>query len=266
MNLQENIQRIKEVMGLITEEENQVKYLDNTTREYSGHNIEVINSPDTRIRIEGDKLVCGNVFYHGAMINDVKQGELPEYFSKKGTRFEFGASLKRLSGKSHEALFITPSFKEALFWANKNIRVEFKDKEIPANVSPSVYKVTLKPGILLEYVVITHFSYGEKERLEKKGCCGTYGGVNSVPSTLNMSECGILNPSCVEGWELVSGGENIIKQIDTDEYNTKVLNKNLDVDSFKKIMNSMGIDNKHPKWNEYKEKYLDPWHKNDISL
>jgi hypothetical protein len=48
----------------------------------TGSKIEVIDSPDPNIRIEGDKQVCGNVFYHGAMLDDVNNSELSQYFSK----------------------------------------------------------------------------------------------------------------------------------------------------------------------------------------
>lgn len=245
-------------------------YLDNSTRDHSGEKIEVVDSPDARVRIENGKLVCGNVFYHGAMINDVTKEELPQYFSKKETRFETGTKLKRLSGKSHEALFITPSFREAFTWANQNINFEFKGKELPSNVSASVYKVTLNPGIFLEYTVITHFSYGDKERLESKGCCGSYGGVNKIASSQIMSECGILSPSCISDWELISGGENIEKGISSDEYNDKLFNKNLDKERFEKLMLNLGVEkylsgyNKNPKWDEYVKKYLGPWYKNDV--
>jgi hypothetical protein len=236
-------------------------YLDNSTRDHSGEKIEVVDSSDTRVRIENGKLVCGNVFYHGAMINDVTKEELPQYFSKKETRFEI--KLKRLSGKVHEALFITPSFRESLAWAIANVGEEFKNKELPSNVVPSVYKVTLKPGILLEYKVITHFSYGDKERLESNGCCGSYGGVNQTSSSLHMSECGIINPSCILNWELVKG-DDVVKGIYSDKYNDKHFNKNLTKDQFEKLMLSWNVERNDPRWNEYKDQFLNPWYKNNL--
>jgi hypothetical protein len=234
----------------------------------TGSKIEVIDSPDPNIRIEGDKQVCGNVFYHGAMLDDVNKSELSQYFSKEG-RFQFKQT--RLTTKKHKALFITPSFREALQWAQGNIFLEFDKhkKEKTSNISPSVYKVTLKPGILLERNVITNFEYGERERIESKGFSGSYGGVNPNPSSVIMSECGILNPNSVIDWELIQGNE-ILKYIKSDKYNPKLYNKNLNRESFDSLMKSIGINVpgivgnkfiKNPIWDECEELFLDPFYK-----
>ena len=240
-------------------------FIDNEDSKFTDRKIEVVSSSDTKIKTKDDKLICGNIFYHGAMLNDIKKEELPQYFSKKGTRFQI--HIKRLSGIPHEALFVTPSFREAHKWAEANINVEFKGREMAPNVSPSVYKVTLKPGIILLKKIITHFGYGAKEELEKKGVCGTYGGVNSKPSTVDMMECGIINPNCISDWELISGGENLAIHISADNINPKLYNKNLNPEKFEKLMKSMGIEKyikpyeTNPKWDEYKEKFLDPFYK-----
>ena len=262
--------RFQQLAGIIQEDSD---YIDNEDSQFSDRKIEVISSSDTKIKTKDDKLICGNIFYHGAMLNDIKKEELPQYFSKKGTRFEF--KQKRLSTKAHEALFITPSFNEAHSWADSQVQYEFFSKgtsdtptsEMAPNISPSVYKVTLKPGTILLKKIETHFGYGAKEELEKMGACGTYGGVNSKPSMINMMECGIINPNCISDWELISGGENLSKNISTDTLNPNVYNKKLNPKQFERLMKSMGVEKytkpyeTNPKWDEYKEKFLDPWYK-----
>jgi hypothetical protein len=214
--------------------------------------IEVIDSEDPNIRTEGGKLVCGNVFYHGAMLNDIQQNELTQYFSKKGSRFEI--KLKRLSdGKLHSALFTTPSFREAMSWAMSNIKSQLgftgDDMGKPKNVFASVYKVTLKPGIKLAQTVITNFEYGERQNLESKGVAGSYGG---APTTKGfMAECGILSPDSVIKWELIKGGD-ILNHIKNDKTSVGLVastfkNKSMTKNQLDSFFDIAGI-----------ERYLDP--------
>ena len=82
-----------------------------------------------------------------------------------------------------------------------------------------------------------------------------------------MMECGIINPNCISDWELISGGENLAIHISADNINPKLYNKNLNPEKFEKLMKSMGIEKyikpyeTNPKWDEYKEKFLDPFYK-----
>lgn len=215
--------------------------------------IEVIDSEDPNIRTEGGKLVCGNVFYHGAMLNDIQQNELNQYFSKKGSRFEI--KLKRLSdGKLHSALFTTPSFREAMSWAMSNMKSQLgftggTMEKRPKNVFASVYKVTLKPGIKLAKTVITNFEYGERQNLESKGVAGSYGG---APTTKGfMAECGILSSDSIIKWELIKGGD-IINHIKNDNTSVGLVastfkNKSMTNNQLDSFFNIAGI-----------ERYLDP--------
>jgi len=276
--LNESLKQIAVIM------EEDFDYINNEDYKYRSKKIKVVDSSDPKIRINKDgELECGNIFYHGAMLNDIKKEELPQYFSKTGTRFE--SKQKRLSGKPHEALFLTPSFREASMWASQNIRLEFygqrhfnepPKREMASNVSASVYKVTLKPNIILLREVITHFGYGEKERVERNGACGTYGGVYSKPSTISMMECGIVNPECISDWVLVSKGDEFLKSVSDDTINTAIYNKNMNPHSFRDLMKSMGIEEydgyelnrdgspspirkNNQKWDEYAEKFLDDY-------
>lgn len=165
--------------------------------------IVVIEKSDSKeTKVEGDKLVAGNIVYTGQNFNNLSMDNLSRFINKEGYK-------KSYSGKG---IYTTNNIPYAFYYCH--LRFDLEGQEVSDTLFPTVYKITLKPGTEFFYKKDTDISDDELKSALICGVSGFHSG-NQIVNNQSV-EISIFTPDCIENMEAIKP-EELIKYLDSPE-------------------------------------------------
>jgi hypothetical protein len=145
-------------------------------------------------RSEDGDLVCGNKLYFGNIHADINLDNIDMYLKRIGGRYE-----PRESGKAiYCATYVSAAAQYAQHRTNgvnkPEIRTAMSTKG--SAWSPTIYKLTIKPGTKFQHKSDTNMDSDEAKNLLKIGLAGIHSGNNRVGGG-DTQESAIVDSSCI---------------------------------------------------------------------
>jgi len=181
-------------------------------------------------RSEDGGLVCGNKLYFGNIHADINMDNIDMYLKRIGGRYE-----PRVSGK---AIYCATYVSAAAQYAQH--RTETVNNQIKTAMftkgsawSPTIYKLTIKPGTKFQHKSDTDMDSDEAKNLLKIGLAGIHSGNDRVGGG-DTQESAIVDSSCILSVEKLSLSD--IEAIDEREWSRgSDVGKQEAIDFFKKF-------------------------------
>ncbi len=165
--------------------------------------IVVIEKSDSKeTKMEGDKLVAGNIVYSGQNFNNLNLDNLSRFINKDGYEQTY-------SGKG---IYTTNNIPYAFYYCH--LRFELENQKVSDTLFPTIYKITLKPGTEFFYKGDTDISDDELKSALICGVSGFHSG-NQIVNNQSV-EIPIFTPDCIENMEAIKP-EELIKYLDSPE-------------------------------------------------
>jgi len=165
--------------------------------------IVVIEKSDSKeTKMEGDKLVAGNIVYSGQNFNNLNMDNLSRFINKEGYKQSY-------SGKG---IYTTNNIPYAFYYCH--LRFELENQKVSDTLFPTVYKITLKPGTEFFYKKDTDISDYELKSALICGVSGFHSG-NQIVNNQSV-EIPIFTPDCIENIEAIKP-EELISYLDSPQ-------------------------------------------------
>lgn len=165
--------------------------------------IVVIEKSDSKeTKVEGDKLVAGNIVYTGQNFNNLNLDNLSRFINKEGYKQSY-------SGKG---IYTTNNIPYAFYYCH--LRFGLEGQKVSDTLFPTIYKITLKPGTEFFYKGDTDISDGELKSALICGVSGFHSG-NQIVNNQSV-EIPIFTPDCIQNIEAIKPDE-LINYLDSPQ-------------------------------------------------
>ncbi len=165
--------------------------------------IVVIEKSDSKeTKVEGDKLVAGNIVYTGQNFNNLNLDNLSRFINKEGYKQSY-------SGKG---IYTTNNIPYAFYYCH--LRFGLEGQKVSDTLFPTIYKITLKPGTEFFYKADTNISDDELKSALICGVSGFHSG-NQIVNNQSV-EIPIFTPDCIENIEAIKP-EELISYLDSPQ-------------------------------------------------
>ncbi len=194
--------------------------------------IVVIEKSDSKeTKMEGDKLVAGNIVYTGQNFNNLNLDNLSRFINKDGYKQTY-------SGKG---IYTTNNIPYAFYYCH--LRFELEGQKVSDTLFPTIYKITLKPGTEFFYKKDTDISDDELKSALICGVAGFHSG-NQIVNNQSV-EISIFTPDCIENMEAIKP-EELINYLDSpqcksdnDKWMEKFKTTDLEINWYKGLVSGL---------------------------